>query len=327
MSIDQQATHRLSLDNISLAARTLDPVFLNSPQFVSNGLSTKFGCDLTLKLETANPIGSFKGRGASFFIQQVVASNRVRPMVCASAGNFGQALAYACRSHDLPLTVFASINANPLKIAKMQAFGAIIMLEGEDFDAAKLAAHQWATNNNAWMVEDGREPEISEGAGSIAVELLQHGDTFDAVLIPLGNGALLTGIARWIKAHSPATKVFGISSVHAPAMHDSWKTHCIIEYPTAQTIADGIAVRIPIPEAVSDMNNIVNDVYLINESSIITAMKLLHKHERLLVEPAGAVGLSALVEHPSLRAFRRIATIVCGNNITHDQQKSHLFAD
>jgi threonine dehydratase len=315
--------HRLSLDNISLAAKAIDPVFLNSPQFISDGLSTKFGCTLTLKLETANPIGSFKG--ASFFIQQVIASNRVRPMVCASAGNFGQALAYACRSHGLPLTVFASIHANPLKIAKMRAFGATVILEGEDFDAAKLAAHQWATKHNAWMVEDGRELEISEGAGSIAVELLQRGDTFDAILIPLGNGALLTGIARWIKAHAPSTKVFGISSVHAPAMHDSWKAHRIIEYPTAQTIADGIAVRIPIPEAVSDMNNIVDDVYLINESSIITAMKLLHEEERLLAEPAGAVGLAALVEHPTLRAFKRVATIVCGNNITQDQQRSHLF--
>jgi threonine dehydratase len=317
--------HRLSLDHISLAAKTIDPVFLDSPQFISNGLSANFGCDLTLKLETANPIGSFKGRGASFFIQQVIASNRVRPMVCASAGNFGQALAYACRSHGLPLTVFASIHANPLKVAKMRSFGATVVLEGEDFDAAKLAANQWATNNKTWMVEDGREPEISEGAGTIAVELLHRGDTFDAILIPLGNGALLTGIARWIKARAPATKVFGISSVHAPAMHDSWKAHRIIEYPTAKTIADGIAVRIPIPEAVSDMNNIVDDVYLINESSIITAMKLLHEHERLLVEPAGAVGLAALVEHPTLSTFRRIATIVCGNNITHDQQRSHLF--
>ena len=325
MSPNQQATHRLSLENISLAAKTIDPVFLNSPQFISNSLSVNFGCNLTLKLETANPIGSFKGRGASFFIQQVIASNRLRPMVCASAGNFGQALAYACRSHGLPLTVFASIHANPLKIAKMRAFGATVILEGEDFDAAKLAASQWATNNNAWMVEDGREPEISEGAGSIAVELLQRGDIFDAILIPLGNGALLTGIARWIKAYSPNTKVFGISSVHAPAMHDSWKAHRIIEYPTAHTIADGIAVRIPIPEAVSDMNNIVDDVYLINESSIITAMKLLHEHERLLVEPAGAVGLTALVEHPALSTFKRVATIVCGSNITQDQQRSHLF--
>lgn len=96
-TFDTNTNHRLSLENIAAAAKTIDPVFLNMPQFKSDGLSAKLGCELTLKLETANPIGSFKGRGASFFIQQAVASGRARSMVCASAGNFGQALAYTCR--------------------------------------------------------------------------------------------------------------------------------------------------------------------------------------------------------------------------------------
>lgn len=331
-TFDKNSKHRLSLESISCAAKTIDPVFLNMPQFVSNGLSAKLGCELTLKLETANPIGSFKGRGASFFIQQIVASGRVRPMVCASAGNFGQALAYACRTQDLPLTVFASVHANPLKVAKMRGFSATVILEGEDFDSAKLAAHQWATDNNAWLVEDDREPEISEGAGTIGVELLARGDFFDAILIPLGNGALLTGIARWIKVHAPATKIFGVCSVKAPAMHNSWqsgkdgKASRIIEYPTAQTIADGIAVRIPIPEAVSDMNGIVDDVYLVQESSILTAMKMLLEEERILSEPAGAVGLAALVEHPELNRYKRIATTICGSNMTQEQIKAYLFS-
>src|ERR1700761_378828 len=149
-------SHRLSLDKIAQAARSIDPVFLHSAQFVSEGLSAKFGCELTLKLETANPIGSFKGRGASFFVERLAASGRVKPMVCASAGNFGQALAYACRAHGLPLTIFASLHANPLKVAKMRGFGADVKLDGEDFDAAKIAAVQWAEENDAYMVEDGR---------------------------------------------------------------------------------------------------------------------------------------------------------------------------
>ncbi len=319
-------THRLSLENISLASTSIDPVFLNTPQFKSENLSKEFACDLTLKLETTNPIGSFKGRGASFFLKQILASNRVRPMVCASAGNFGQALAYVCRSYNLPLTVFASIHANPLKIVKMRNFGATVILEGEDFDAAKFAAQKWATEHNAWMIEDGREPEISEGAGSIGVELLARGEIFDAILIPLGNGAFLTGIARWVKAHAPATKIFGISSVHAPAMRDSWTAKRIIKYPTAKTIADGIAVRIPIPEAVSDMNGIVDDVYLVDDSSILTAMKLLFTHERLIAEPAGAAGLASLIDHPELKSYKRIATIICGNNMTVEQTKTYLVS-
>ena len=98
------------------------------------------------------------------------------------------------------------------------------------------------------MVEDGRDPAISEGAGSLGVELLSRGDTFDAVLVPLGNGALLNGVARWIKQHAPTTKIFGVSSVHASAMHDSWKAGRIIEHAESNTIADGIAVQSRFPK-------------------------------------------------------------------------------
>ena len=138
-------------------------------------------------------------------------------------------------------------------------------------------------------------------------------------------GALLTGVARWMKAHSPETRIIGISSVHAPAMHDSWKAGRIIESTEARTIADGIAVRIPIPEAVWDMNGIVDDVFLVEESSIHAAMKLLLEEERLIVEPAGAVGVAALVEHAGLREYSRGATVLCGSNMTQEQIKTWLL--
>ena len=176
------------------------------------------------------------------------------------------------------------------------------------------------------MVEDGRQSEIAEGAGSIGVELLASGQSFDAILLPLGNGALLTGVARWIKAHSPETRIIGVSSVHAPAMHDSWKAGRIIECKQARTIADGIAVRIPIPEAVWDMNGIVDDVFLVEESSIHAAMKLLLEEERLIVEPAGVVGVAALVEHAGFKEYGRIGTVLCGSNMTQGQIKTWLLA-
>lgn len=316
---------RLSLDNIADAARSIDPVFLHTPQFVSEGLSAKFGCELMLKVETANPIGCFKGRGASFLVERMAVSGEVAPLVCASAGNFGQALAYACRKHGFPLTVFASVHANPLKVTKMRGFGANVQLEGEDFDAAKIAAVRWAEENDACMVEDGRQTEIAEGAGSIGVELLASGKSFDAVLLPLGNGALLTGVARWVKAHSPETHIIGVSSVHATAMHDSWKAGRIIEHKKALTIADGIAVRIPIPEAVWDMDGLVDAVLLVEESSIIAAMKFLLEEERLVVEPAGAAGIAALVEHADLKEYRRIGTVLCGSNMTQEQINTWLL--
>jgi threonine dehydratase len=309
--------HRLSLDRIAEASRTIDPVFLHTPQFISERLSARLSCRLTLKIETINPIGSFKGRGASYFINTFRQST---PLVCASAGNFGQAMAYVCRSHNIPLTIFASLNANPLKVKQMRALGCELKQAGEDFDAAKAAAALHAQQTGALFIEDGRIPEISEGAGSIAVELPPQ----DAILVPLGNGALLTGIARWTKAHSPHTQIIGVSSAHARAMHDSWKLNRIVEHETAHTIADGIAVRVPIPEAVADMSGIVDDVLLVEESSLKAAMKLLFEEERLIVEPSGAAGIAALLEHPALAQHGRIATILCGSNITQEQIRQWL---
>jgi len=309
-----------SLDRIAEAARVIDPVFRNTPQYLSERLSAGLSCELTLKIETINPIGCFKGRGASYFLHRHTGT---APLVCASAGNFGQAMAYVCRTRDIQLTIFASVNANPLKVQQMKSLGAKVVLQGHDFDDAKSIAAAWADQTGSLFVEDGRIPEIAEGAGSIAVELLDQ--SFDAILVPLGNGALLTGIARWIKAHSPETQVIGVSAANASVMHDSFKAGRVVEHPTANTIADGIAVRVPVPEAIADMQGIVDDVLLVHEASILTAMKLLFEDERLIIEPSGAVGLAALLEHPELADLGKVVTILCGGNLTQEQIRTWLM--
>lgn len=315
--------HRLSLDNIARSAGVIDPVFLNSPQYECEPLSDALGCALTIKLDFTNPIRSFKGRGASFLVSEAMVRGDTRPIVCASAGNWGQAMAYACRSVGKPIVIYASVNANPLKIARMKALGAEVRLEGSDFDAAKDAAKAHAKSINGWMVEDGLEPEVSEGHGTLAMELLARGDAFDAVIIPLGNGAMLNGMARWFKAASPATRVLGVSAAGAPAMEQSWRGERIVETPRADTIADGIAVRVPIPEAVSDMQGIVDDVLLITDEHIKQAMRLVQQHAGLLLEPAGAVGVAAILAHGPQVKGQRVATVLCGSNITQAQIREY----
>jgi threonine dehydratase len=319
-------THRLSLEHIAEAAREIDPVFLHSPQFSCEPLCDQLKCDLTLKVETLNPIRSFKGRGADYFMSKRIARGESGPLVCASAGNFGQALAYACRKHDVPLVIFAAKNANPLKVSRMRALGAGVRLEGDDFDAAKEAARQWAGSAGATMVEDGLAPEISEGAGSIAVELFANGNTFDAVLIPLGNGALLTGMGRWIKSVSPSTRVIGVCGENADAMRMSWlkgPSAVPVSHASANTIADGIAVRVPIPEAVTDMHGIVDEVVTVTDREILLAMRNLHSLAGIVVEPAGAAGLAAIGNR---FAGTRIATVLCGSNLTALKMQEWLLA-
>ena len=308
---------RLSLDRIARAAREIDGVFLHSPQFRAESLGEALGVDLLLKVESVNPIRSFKGRGADFFVREI--TDTAQPLVCASAGNFGQGMAYAARRRGMTLDVFASIRANPLKIARMRAFGATVNQAGDDFDAAKDAARAYASAAGARYVEDGREPAISEGAGSIGVELLDWRDGFDTLLVPLGNGALLGGVATWVRAHAPGVRIVGVCAQGAPSMQRSWREGRVIETESADTISDGIAVRVPIAEALGDLSGVVDDVLLVDDLTTIDAMRRIFSHLGLVVEPAGAVGVAALMTHRAQFVGTRVATILCGGNLTLTQ--------
>lgn len=311
--------HRLSLANIERAAAVIDPAFLNSPQFESEPLSQALGCTVTLKVETMNPLRSFKGRGADFFMHEAAQHLAGRALVCASAGNWGQAMAYACRKRGLPLVVYTATTANPLKLERMRAMGAELRLHGEDFDAAKGEARRFCEESGARFVEDGREAAIAEGAGTIGMELMRLRHGIDTVVLPLGNGALLTGVGRWIKAVAPEVRVIGVCSEGADAMAASWALGRAVDRPRVDTIADGIAVRRPVPEAVADMPGCVDDLLLVSDAAIEQAMRLLCAKAGLVVEPAGAAGVAAVIEHPPLRR-QRVATVLCGSNISSEQQ-------
>jgi threonine dehydratase len=316
--------HRLSLKQIARSTKVIPPEFLNSPQYNCEPLSQALGCHLTIKLDFTNPIRSFKGRGASFLVSEKQRRGDERAIVCASAGNWGQAMAYACRTYGLPIVIYAAVNANPLKVARMKALGAEVRQQGNDFDAAKDAAKDYAKLVNGWMVEDGFDPAISEGHGTLAIELLTQGSTFNAITIPLGNGAMLNGMARWIKAVAPATRVLGVCADGADAMEKSWRNKNIVISGKADTIADGIAVRVPIPEAVEDMQGIVDDVLLVSDTHIIEAMRLVYEHAGLLLEPAGAVGVAAIVAHRRLFKNQKVATVLCGSNVAKSQIEEYL---
>lgn len=317
--------HRLSLTAIAAAAAAIDPVFAHSPQYDNEALSAALGIALTVKLELFNPIRSFKGRGADWFLQQRLARGERGALVCASAGNFGQALAYVCRRERIALRVFAAESANPLKLQRMRALGAQVRLHGADFDAAKQAARADALVSGADFVEDGHDAAISEGAGTIAVELLRGDPGFDALVVPLGNGALLAGMARWCKAVAPDTRVIGVVSRTANAMAQSWRRGMPVGTERADTIADGIAVRVPVAAALADLRGLVDDVVEVDDTDIVAAMRLAHRHLGAVVEPAGAAGIAALLAHREAFAGRRVASVVCGGNLGAEQIRHYLF--
>jgi threonine dehydratase len=312
---------RLHLDRIRQAYDAIDPVFLNSPQYRNEPLGDCLRTQLVLKVETQNPIRSFKGRGCDWLVSQL--PNRER-LVCASAGNFGQALAYACRKHNIPLTVYAALPANPFKVERMRALGAEVVLHGEDFDAAKEQARAVARERGIRFVEDSLDVETVEGAGTIGLELLRYPAAIDVLLVPLGNGALFNGVATVFKALSPATRVLAVGDAGAPAMIESWRQGARVAHERMATIADGIAVRLPIPQALRDMEGLADGGLLVEDQTILQAMKLIHRHAGLVAEPSGAVGIAALLENPNTYAGQTVATIVCGANLTDEQMQAWL---
>ncbi|ACY98007.1 threonine ammonia-lyase [Thermomonospora curvata] len=312
-------------EGIERAARAIDPVFTGSPAHDSAELAKALGVRrAVVKDETGNPIRSFKGRGADWFMAHLPADD-TEPLVTASVGNFGQGMAYAARRRGRALTVFAAENASPVKVAAMRRLGAEVRLGGRDFDEARARAIAHARAGGGRLVTDGDEPRIAEGAGTIAWELTrQVADPLEVLLVPLGNGALAGGVGTWIKHAWPGTRVIAVAAEGAPAMARSWHEHALITTPTADTIADGIAVRVPIPYALQVMRRCVDDVVVVPDEAIVAAMRLLHRTLGLVTEPAGAAGAAAVLADPAAFAGLSVGTVACGANLTDDRLRRWL---
>lgn len=307
----------LRLDRIGEAARRIDPVFTGTPQYEDEQLSAALGRRVLVKVETANPVRSFKGRGADFFMDAIDVRQRV---VCASSGNFGQGIAHAGRRRGVGVDVYTPADVNPVKRARMEAFGARVIPVGQDSAACLEAAkaHAAATPGSVF-VEDGKEPAIAEGAGTIGLELLRAG-TIDTIVLPVGDGALISGVGRWVKAHTPATRIVGVCSRGAPSMALSWRAGKPVSTDRSETIAEGIEVRIPVPESVARLRLLVDDMVLVDDSALLEAMRLAARTLGLVLEPSGAAGLAAIrtCDLPG----ERLATVLTGSNL----RPEHLLA-
>jgi threonine dehydratase len=299
----------LDLERIARAARAIDPQFRDSPQFVDQRLSAALGREVLVKVETLNPLHSFKGRGAEWFAETLDPGRRV---VCASSGNFGQAMAFACRRRGIPVEVFVPADVNPVKADRMRSLGAQVTVADGDGSAAGEAARARADGRpEVHLVVDGQEPAVAEGAGTIGVELLRFGP-LDAVVVPVGDGALINGIAAWVKAHAPGTRIVGVCAEGAPSMVHSWRAGRPVSSTRADTIAEGIAIRSPVAASVERMRALVDDMVLVADDTLLAMMRLAATTLGVLLEPSGAAGLAAVVSHAL--PGDRLATVLTGGD-------------
>ncbi|ANZ40203.1 threonine dehydratase [Lentzea guizhouensis] len=306
---------RLDLDRIHAARRHIDPVYLNTPLYRCDALGRRLGCTVSIKLETANPVRSFKGRGTELVTGLLAAQGRTA-VVCASAGNLGQALAWSGGRRGLDVTVVASVRAPVAKLDRIRALGAELELVDGDIEMARERAVRIAGERGIRLLEDSLDIETCEGAATIGLELVDA--EFDTVLIALGGGALATGVGHVLKSSGHAAEVICVQPAGAPALTRSWHERRVVTTESTDTIADGVAGRFPVPEVLDDLLAVADDAVLVQESSITAGMRLLLEHTGLVVEPSAALGVAAVLEDPERFAGRHVVTVVCGSNADLD---------
>ena len=307
---------RLNLNRIRSATSVIEPVFLGTPCYADEPLSHSLGCQLQLKVETMNPLRCFKGRGTELALSNVEVNAETRSVVCASAGNLGQAIAYSGRSRGLRSTIVAADSASPFKLERIRQFGADIHRVDGDIEIAKAVARDIAASSDAELIEDSDNVATCEGAGTIALELADTCPSLDAILVALGGGALATGIGFVAKALLTQTEVICVQPELAPAMTLSWRAKTVVETESCNTIADGVAGRCPNQVVLDDLIEVIDDCVLVSEESIKTGMQLLFAHAGLVVEPSAALGIAAILEDPKRFHGKQVATVICGGNIS-----------
>lgn len=289
----------------------IDPVFLGSPIVRQAALDAALGCSLALKLETLNPIRSFKGRGTEALMASL--ENKPSHVVATSSGNFGQGLARAATRRGVKATIFSGEDDNPGKLEAMRQLGAEVRLvaRGED---SKTIARRTASEIGALYIEDGAHPEIAAGAGTMAMELLARCDGLDAILVQIGDGALVTGVGSWIKATSPKTRVIGVTALGSPGMRASLELGKPVGL-APDTIADGMAIHTPIASAVNDVAAVIDDILEVDDAAMLDAMALLLGSASLVAEPSGAAGVAAIMRNVEMFRGQKVAAIVTGANV------------
>jgi threonine dehydratase len=295
----------LSPERVAAAANQIDPVFLNTPQFVSRELSGAVRGEVVVKNETPTPIGSFKGRGTWLLAEQL---DPAKTWVCSTAGNFGQGLAYAARARGAAVEAFVSPDVPGAKVASMRALGARVRTSAQPAQAARGCV---AASEDRQLVLDGLRPEMAEGAGTIAVEMEALGP-IDVAIVQIGDGALISGIACWLKHARPETRIVGVCASGAPAMAHSFAEGHVISTPGTDTIATAIAISEPIPESLARVIALVDEIVLVGDDDMRCAQQLILDTLDIAVEPAGAAGAAALARHGEGLPSGRTAVLLTG---------------
>ncbi len=306
----------VTLADIRGAAATIAGEVLRTPAVAAPALSALTGAEIVLKLETLHPTGSFKERGALNKLKSLSPEQRSAGVIAMSAGNHAQGVAYHARRLGIPATIVMPEGTPFTKIERTEAFGATVVLSGQGLSEARRAADLIAAERGLTFVHPYDDAAIIAGQGTIALELLTDFPDLETIIVPIGGGGLISGIAVAAKALNPAIELVGVEAALYPSM-----LHAVRGAPSSappaggQTIAEGIAVKEPGKLTRAIVKALVADIVLVEESVLERAIDMLLDIEKLVVEGAGAASLAALLAYPERFRGRRVALILCGGNI------------
>ena len=303
----------LELQDIQAAAARLSGQVLDTPFVESRTISQLTGCQVFLKFENLQYTASFKERGACNKLAQLGAEERARGVIAMSAGNHAQGVAYHAQRLGLRAVIVMPRFTPGVKVERTRGFGAEVVLHGDSLDESRTHARELATQEGLVFVHPYDDEDIVAGQGTVALEMLREQPDLDTLVVAIGGGGLIAGMATAAKAIKPGIEVIGVQTERFPAMVNAIKgTH--LPQGTS-TIAEGIAVGTPgvITEAI--VRQKVDDLLLVDEGDIEQAIVMLLEIEKTLVEGAGAAGLAALIKHPQRFAGKRVGLVLCGGNI------------
>ena len=300
-------------DIIAAAARIRSGDVVNTPAEPSHVLSDATGADIYLKFETFQFTASFKERGGLNCLLNLTDDERKRGVIAVSAGNHAQSVAYHSTRLGIPATIVMPKDTPFTKIKRTEELGAEIVLIGDTFQEAAEHARKLKAERKLTLVHTFDDPHIMAGHGTLAIEFLEKFPDLEILVVPIGGGGLIAGIAVAAKAIKPSIKIYGVQSEVYPSMPAALKGETI--HPASQTIAEGIAIKEPGKLTREVVRELVDDILIVSEKAIECAINLYAEKEKVVVEGAGAASLAAIKENPDLFKGKKTGLVVSGANI------------
>jgi len=303
------------LSDVIHAQSVLKNIVKKTPLERSKSFSAMSGANVFLKLENLQTTGSFKVRGAYYMISRLSPDKLANGVLCASAGNHAQGVAYAASQLGVKSTVFMPVFAPPLKVIATRSYGAEVILTGDNFDEALNAAIEYGEKSGATFVHPYNNADIIAGQGTVGLEIFDQLEKIDAVLVPIGGGGLISGIAIALKQLNPSIKIIGVEPVDAQSMKLSIEANEPRALTSCNTIADGIAVKSPGNLTFEITRNLVDEFLTVTDAEIAQTTYMLLQRAKILAEPAGVAAMAAVLFRKTDLSGKNVVPVISGGNI------------